>query len=588
MQASVERKWIIKSENKILGPYSFEQIEDLIKKKQITLIDEVRDMHSRWTYIRETKDLLPIVENIRTELASNEDMTKTIQTKTAQTGTMTKTEELSSIERTPPGGVAVAGFDESILTESSATTNIQDVEFKETELKSEVKNEGLKLVPNKQYVFEHDPKVKTKLLQKNKYIFAATALVLIIIMASGFGYHFYRLNVQKKYELSLLAQIKKFNLYGLDGKVIEVFGLLNSDLQKQIIPDIIPLIPKLDAAGLINGPKLISELRVDTRLSDAKKAIIDIIEFQQALQDQNLKSAHESIIRAKDLDPTSDFIKENEAILNMIEKKYDKTAVAFLDIFKRQEKGRHLFAYAISQALNPEITTDDIIKTITEIDRFLAVRVDFKKELLLVNMFLNKKISKDNDFMINYKNFIDTPIGLRKQFQIPFSIYAPFYNIDAAQDVFEKLKSYLTLDQKFMIETHYKLELGELSSAMNLINTYQNLIQTKENKINLQIQIDFANKNYESILAFEKTLIPDVNLNTASELAILLSKKYTNKPVSEMAKQVRFFQNTKNILSLWAQLIAIDQKNAQVSFVQMNSVLNDDFIPYQEVKGSVE
>jgi len=577
MQASFERKWIIKSENKILGPYSFEQIEDLIKKKQITLIDEVRDMNTRWSYIRETKDLQPIVENIRTELASVEDMTKTIQTKTAQTGTVTKTEEVSLIEKTPAG----------LKIEPIQESNIQDVDFKETKI--EVKEDPLvKAIHKQQYVFDKDPVVEKQVQKSNKNLIIAILFLFISAIGGGVGFYYYRLNVQKKHEQSLVAQIKKFNLYGLDSKVIELFGTLSPELQKQVIPDLISIIPKLDAAGFVNGPALISELKSSGQLSDAKKALLDAIDFQQALQEQNFKKANESIIRAKDLDPASDLIKEDEAILNFLEENYQKAAITYLELFKRHEKGRQLFIYALSQALNPDLTIDDTNKTITEVDRFLAVRVDFKKELLLVNMFLNKKNNKESDFVDNYKNFIDTPVGLNKQFQIPYSIYAPFYNMNTAKNIFEKLKSYLTLDQKFMIETHYKLENGEVSAAQNLVNTYQNLIPNKDSKANLQILMDFAQKNYDAILAFEKTLTPDVTLNTASHLALILSKKYKERPVMEMSQQVRFFQNTKNILSLWSQLIAIDQKAAQTSFVQMNSVLNDDFIPYQEVKGSVD
>ena len=49
----LENKWLIKSENRILGPYNFEQVIDLIRKKQISIIDEIRDPETRWLYVRE-------------------------------------------------------------------------------------------------------------------------------------------------------------------------------------------------------------------------------------------------------------------------------------------------------------------------------------------------------------------------------------------------------------------------------------------------------------------------------------------------------------------------------------------------------
>ena len=53
-------------------------------------------------------------------------------------------------------------------------------------------------------------------------------------------------------------------------------------------------------------------------------------------------------------------------------------------------------------------------------------------------------------------------------------------------------------------------------------------------------------------------------------------------------KHVEVLKTNKNVLSLWAELLLIDQKTSQESFVQMNSVLYDDFIPFQEVKGRTE
>ena len=53
LEKNLEKKWIIKSENQILGPYNFDQIVDLIRKGQISLIDEIRDPETRWLYIRE-------------------------------------------------------------------------------------------------------------------------------------------------------------------------------------------------------------------------------------------------------------------------------------------------------------------------------------------------------------------------------------------------------------------------------------------------------------------------------------------------------------------------------------------------------
>src|SRR3989338_6895820 len=93
---SNEKKWLIKSENKILGPYSFEQIEDLLLKKQISIIDEVRDSDTRWLYLRENQQFKKIIEDVRAQIESRSDSTKTIQNSVNQVGTKTVDEPIQT------------------------------------------------------------------------------------------------------------------------------------------------------------------------------------------------------------------------------------------------------------------------------------------------------------------------------------------------------------------------------------------------------------------------------------------------------------------------------------------------------------
>lgn len=94
MSNSNEKKWLVKSENKILGPYSFDQIQDLLLKKQISIIDEVRDTETRWLYLRENINFKSVIDDIRSQLDSKGESTKTFQsisgTKPSDEHTQTK------------------------------------------------------------------------------------------------------------------------------------------------------------------------------------------------------------------------------------------------------------------------------------------------------------------------------------------------------------------------------------------------------------------------------------------------------------------------------------------------------------------
>lgn len=69
--------WLVKSLGHILGPYSIQELEQALRSQKVTLIDEVKQPKSRWRFIRETPELLPIVEEIRNNILQKKETTNT-------------------------------------------------------------------------------------------------------------------------------------------------------------------------------------------------------------------------------------------------------------------------------------------------------------------------------------------------------------------------------------------------------------------------------------------------------------------------------------------------------------------------------
>ena len=193
--AAADRKWMIKSENRILGPYSYDQIEDLLKKKQITLIDEVRDMDTRWMYVRESEALKAIVEEIREELANTDDHTKTYQTRTSQglTKTGTITQELVQAENTK--------FEMPNFT----NVKVEDAEFteEETPAPKPLKPQAPAAAPAaattvaktkapQQYVSAADPAVNSQIRERSKLTLMILISILLAVIVVAGGSHFYQ------------------------------------------------------------------------------------------------------------------------------------------------------------------------------------------------------------------------------------------------------------------------------------------------------------------------------------------------------------------------------------------------------------
>ncbi|MBX3039683.1 MAG: tetratricopeptide repeat protein [Bdellovibrionaceae bacterium] len=102
-----EKSWLIKSSTRILGPSSVEEIAQMLLKKHISIIDEVRQPAGRWKYIREHAVFNETVDALRAEQENSSELTLTqtsTQTMTSHTA-ITKTDVISddhTITPTPP------------------------------------------------------------------------------------------------------------------------------------------------------------------------------------------------------------------------------------------------------------------------------------------------------------------------------------------------------------------------------------------------------------------------------------------------------------------------------------------------------
>src|SRR5688500_7410564 len=95
--AAEKKDWLVKASSKILGPFSFEEVHQLLKSQAISFSDEVRRTDQRWMQIIEHKDFIAIVESLKFEHDAG-DLTMTSGTPTSnvtKTDEFTKTDQLS-------------------------------------------------------------------------------------------------------------------------------------------------------------------------------------------------------------------------------------------------------------------------------------------------------------------------------------------------------------------------------------------------------------------------------------------------------------------------------------------------------------
>ena len=572
MQKSMDRKWVIKSDNKILGPYSFDQIEDLLKKKQISIIDEVRDMKSRWLYIRECPELQSIVEEIRLKLSKNDDHTRTVQTRHSFTGTASKTQEINEFTttNTPPKAFTDVSVGE-----------VQDVDFSE-EISLKPKDPVAKSILTQQYAHKSDPMTQVELKQSSHHI--KIALVGIFIVLAGGGYFSYHLKQKDKQqqELATLGQLRKYYLFGLENKFIDLFSHVNVNQQSQILPQVIPLWPKLDQAGLIQLKDQVSRIKLKADLSTEQKAQLELVDFNNAMLLKDLKKARESIIKARDVDPANETAKENDAILSFNEGLYKNSSELFLQLYKVNPKGRYLFGYAINELkLNRENDT----YILDEVKKYSQKNYDYKKELMLIGLLVSKKLKLEDSFKALYQETVNFPIKFKDQFFISYSVAGSFYDGQHLLAIFNELQSYLSFNEKSEIEIHVRLENNEPVQAEKIYKNTQSSFAQNAQKINTQMLIDSGLKNYEKVILSEKLIVSD-QLNLAAQFSLIEAKLKLGQPEPEFSSQVSYFKNQGQFWTTWVILLTEKIKNKEILYMQSNESSVSDLKIYLEAKGA--
>lgn len=113
-----EQKYIVKSSNRVLGPYSIEEISTRVARREINMLDEIRTPEMRWCFVREVPAFHGLIERLRAEEMSRGEHTQTSLTHTSRTMTSTGITAIEEAD-TP---VPVVGRDKVLSSQASTAT----------------------------------------------------------------------------------------------------------------------------------------------------------------------------------------------------------------------------------------------------------------------------------------------------------------------------------------------------------------------------------------------------------------------------------------------------------------------------------
>lgn len=572
-----ENKWIVKSDSKILGPYSYEQIQDLIQKKQISLIDEVRDSETRWLYVRENPEFAKIVEAIRKELDAQQDSTKTYQSisKTFEQSLKTKTE-------IPQFSNVTIDVQEASVVKEIIQNQINDkaILFEDSSRREKVKFYG----------FQKDQSFKNQIEQNKKRNLIVALVAVVIVAAGGYGFlNYQKYNLEKQDE-QLILSFKKFKFMGLDRKAISLYEKFSDSNKAKVLPELIDYFPFLEPSGQLQIQD-IERLQEKSTLNIEQKANVELVYFWSAMQSQNINLAQEHLVKAHTLQPTNMLIKENEALIEFMKNKYQKSYQLFSELVKQEVNGRYLLGMGLNVAYLPDAEKNLAMQALSQqIENYTNVKFEFRKELLLVQLALSHELKNDILYQLTWKNFLNTPVALTNFFKKPSLLMPHAYDWKSLLSLTQNLKNVLTSEEAVFLDVHSQLELGAAATAESILKTNLGKIKDNQQRQQLSLLVYYTQGRSGDIVALDKTNQLDV-LSPINHFLIAMSKLDLNA-------QANIENHLKNLQSSslqfyhdWLQLnqlMKTNQLDAIRSFTKTHFVTTPNFIPLIEAKSMVE
>lgn len=550
---SIKNKWLIKSDSKILGPYSFEQVEDLLLKRQVSILDEIKDMPSRWLHIREKNEFKEAVDTLRKQNDEKVELTQTIQTSLTKTLTAVNSEET--------------------ITAQNQLDQIQAIHDDKIELPVEIpknKNKSKSL---------HYSKTNLETKKSNNYLkYLVLFLLFGAISAAFYGYYLNTNNAEK----ALVQQIKKYQLFAQNEKAVDLFKKMNASTQDRVLVDIIPLWMTLEKSNAVSPQRLIELFSTGKITGNERKSEYQLYKFNKAFNLGDFQNAKDALVKAYEFDSASSEVKENDAVFNFATQKYLESAKKYKDLYDKSFLGRHLYGYVLSLINDKTSDQSENLKNLTPVlHDFILKHYDYTKELSLLGIYILKKYSINNvlfleDMLNQLRSF---PIQFTRYFKHPYLVSREMQDWKYSWPVIQELFYQLDPINSSLYNVQYFLENNDFEKVMDVLKNVKNLDEIDVNSIKVYVHI----LRPDLIKEFES----DDKVYIFAQLAQILDKERKNPDLKNTKALWQPLQNEKGLIGSWAKIKNLDpsfNQNQITNIIQSDKMYSDDFLPYLKYK----
>lgn len=576
-----EKYWIIKSATRIMGPYTSDEIFELLKKKHISLLDEARNPSTRWTYIREHKLLADVIRRLK-DFESPFDQTVSTMTGTQ---TISKTENIYDIEE--------KSVDSDTITDwgrSGSLDSIKDISPVREKNYSATASTGASV---KSFGLFDEGRVRAEAEDKARNLKWFLLGTLAVIVLGFFAYQIWLRTQKSQNYQNLIATALKYKSLQLYEKSYNAFKKAASidELEPDIKAQMSQLGVIYDKDAQVHKKNLEAHLLAEQSIERAEKVDnLTVIGVAYA-KEGDRKKAEQNFQQALSLDPFNRVVLLNQSLLKIENGQFPD---AFINLKKISSSELNpLITYVKSWAfirISSHITEEvnaiyNEMNQVTKVGSYFQSEINLLKTYLTVHSHLASRSTEALD------QFIQSYPRLTRQYVKDFRVDWRNMGWPALQEFCEELApKFKDLLKENLLMAHCLMNNDQVLESQKYIDQAYALAPEDNSVINTQIhwlnQMKKSTEAWALILAHEDRLFPSA-LIAAGQIA--LEKKdfeSAEKYFSRVLAMDKFFAPA------YHGLAEVYLKKGKVGVALQNIKLGLDreplYLPLLEMRESLE
>ncbi len=401
---SNEKKWLIKSSGKILGPYSFDEVSSLLRERRLSLIDEVRSPDGRWLFIRECRSFLEIVKKMRDQQSdSREDTTS-----------LSGTTKSITIDLTPPPVPQPLGRNpvppNPLNPNASSTGNVKLSEILEGNSPLE------KPTSATNYASARDPRIQSRASSlRNRTALFGWLLLLVVVLGLVVFQQMPKGEKDRSLGFNdLITLAKSSKALGQYEKSLEMFRKAEAKQKLDVSQNLqmVPLLMKVENQN-VQARQILENMSV-LNLETRSKAEVESLMALSYLREGRLDEAQKRYEWVSQNYPKHEPAGINLVAISLLQNDFETAVERLNEMFRSGMSEPILFLYRAISIFRNSNENSKLEAAKEDLKRLLDQQRDYRSESFLLLAAVETKLNHELDAKDAIKSLLETDPDLTR------------------------------------------------------------------------------------------------------------------------------------------------------------------------------